>query len=248
MINVQQLHHTYADGTKALCGIDLQIEDGEFLLICGPNGSGKTTLIRHLNGILQPSAGQVQVNGLSTTGDTAAIRGMVGMVFQDADSQIIGETVQEDVAFGPENMGLSKKEIEERVRWALSTMGLQELADKPCYLLSGGEKRRVTIAGMLVMHPDTMIFDEPFSNLDYRGVRDTLRHLVEFHKQGRTVVITTHDVEKVIAHADRIVIMEGGRVAAHGSPDRMTPQLQRYGVRPPCYHITGSRPLSWLSG
>src|SRR4030042_3608977 len=159
------------------------------------------------------------------------------MVFQDADSQIVGETVREDVAFGPENLRLPPEEITARVDWVLRLMGLENLSEKPCYLLSGGEKRRLSIAGVLAMKPKMILFDEPFSHLDYPGIQEILKHMVDLHRQGHTLVVTTHDVEKVIAHVDRIAIIHGGELKAAGLPEEPIRELSRFGVRPPCYAL-----------
>jgi biotin transport system ATP-binding protein len=247
MIEIRNLHHQYPDGTRALKGIDLTIPEGEFLLICGPNGSGKTTLIRLICGLLMPTAGSVLINGLDSQRASQEVRRLVGMVFQDADSQIVGETVREDVAFGPENLGLSSEEIAERVDWALRVMGLEDLSEKPCYLLSGGEKRRLSIAGVLAMQPQTILFDEPFSHLDYPGIQEVLRHMVHLHRQRHTLVVTTHDVEKVIAHVDRIAIIHDGELKAVGLPEKLIVELPRFGIRPPCYALLGKEKISWLS-
>ena len=247
MIEIRNLHHHYPDGTRALKGIDLTIPVGEFLLICGPNGSGKTTLIRLICGLLKPTAGSVLINGLDSQYASQEVRRLVGMVFQDADSQIVGETVREDVAFGPENLGLSSEELAERVDWALRVMGLEDLAEKPCYLLSGGEKRRLSIAGVLAMQPQTILFDEPFSHLDYPGIQEVLRHMVHLHRQRHTLVVTTHDVEKVIAHVDRIAIIHDGELKAVGLPEKLIAELPRFGIRPPCYALLGKEKISWLS-
>lgn len=247
MIEIRNLRHDYPDGTRALKGIDLTIPEGEFLLICGPNGSGKTTLIRLISGILKPTAGAVHVNGLDPIHDSREVRRLVGMVFQDPDSQIVGETVREDVAFGPENLALSPEEINERVDWALRIMGLKDLSEKPCYLLSGGEKRRLSIAGVLAMRPRVILFDEPFSFLDYPGIQEVLKHLVCLHREGHTLLLTTHDVEKVIAHVDRIAVIHDGKLKAEGPPEELVMKLSRFGIRPPCYAILGKERLSWLS-
>ncbi len=246
MIEIKNLHHHYPDGTRALKGIDLAISKGEFLLICGPNGSGKTTLIRLISGLLKPTAGSVQVNGLDPIRDSREVRRLVGMVFQDPDSQIVGETVKEDVAFGPENLGLPPKEITERVDWALRVMGLKDLSEKPCYLLSGGEKRRLAIAGVLAMRPEVILFDEPFSFLDYPGIREVLKHMVHLNREGHTLVVTTHDVEKVIAHVDRIAIIHNGELKKAGPPEELMLKLPEFGIRPPCYALFGKGKVSWL--
>ena len=246
MIILRDLTHHYADGTAALKGISLTVTDGEFLLICGPNGSGKTTLLRHLNGLLKPSSGSVEVDGWEASRHEREVMQRVGMVFQEADTQIIGETVEEDVAFGPENLGLPPEEVRKRVDEALAMMALELIRDKPCHRLSGGQKRRVAIAGVLAMRPQVLLIDEPFANLDYAGVRQTLEHLVTLHCQGKTIVVTTHDVEKVIAHADRVVVLHDGLIKIQGSPREVTSSLRAYGIRPPCFSLPGKGAVSWL--
>jgi biotin transport system ATP-binding protein len=246
MIEIKNLHHHYPDGTRALKGIDLAISKGEFLLICGPNGSGKTTLIRLISGLMKPTSGSIQVNGLNPVRDSKEVRRLVGMVFQDPDSQIVGETVKEDVAFGPENLGLPPKEIADRVDWALRVMGLKDLSEKPCYLLSGGEKRRLAIAGVLAMRPEVILFDEPFSFLDYPGIREVLKHMVHLNREGHTLVVATHDVEKVIAHVNRIAIIHNGELKKAGPPEELMEKLPEFGIRPPCYALFGKGKVSWL--
>ncbi len=246
MIQIRNLHHHYPDGTRALKGVDLTISDGEFLLICGPNGSGKTTLIRLICGLLKPTTGSIEVNRLDPVRDSRELRRLVGMVFQDPDSQIVGETVREDVAFGPENLGLPVEEIAERVDWSLRVMGLKDLSEKPCYLLSGGEKRRLAIAGVLAMRPQVILFDEPFSFLDYPGIQEVLKHMVDLHREGHTLVVSTHDVEKVIAHVDRIAILNGGELKMTGPSEEILSKLSQFGIRPPCYSLLGGKKISWL--
>jgi cobalt transport protein ATP-binding subunit len=246
MIQLQNLHHRYPDGTYALRGIELTILKGEFLLICGSNGSGKTTLLRIMSGLMKPTDGSISINGLNPVKDSHKVRQIVGMVFQDPDSQIVGETVREDIAFGPENLGFSLKEVNERVDWALEKMGLQDLSEKPCYLLSGGEKRRLAIAGVIAMKPEVILFDEPFSHLDYPGIQEVLKYMAQLHQEGHTLIVTTHDVEKVIAHIDRIAIIEKGEIKASGLPDHLVKELPRFGVRPPCYVLLGGEKISWL--
>ncbi len=246
MINIQDLNYSYPDGTPALKGITLDIHDGEFLLVCGPNGSGKTTLIRHFNGLLKPSSGIIRVDGLDPVKAEKQVMQRVGMVFQDADSQIVGETVAEDVAFGPENLGLTPDEVTDRVASALSMVGLASLHHRPCHLLSGGEKRRVAIAGVLAMQSRILVFDEPFANLDYSGVRQVLEQILQLHRSGHTIIVATHDVEKVIIHADRVAVISKGELKALAPSQSIIPELSRYDIRPPCYSLLGERPISWL--
>ncbi len=246
MIEIKNLDHHYPDGTHALKGINLTIQKGEFLLVCGPNGSGKTTLIRLISGLFKPTSGSIHVHGFNTLNDSKEVRGLVGMVFQDPDSQIVGETVKEDIAFGPENLGLPVEEIRERVDWALQVMGLKDLSEKPCYLLSGGEKRRLAIAGVMAMKPQVILFDEPFANLDYPGIQEVLRYMIQLHQEGHTLVVTTHDVEKVIAHVNRMAVMQRGEIKASGLPESLVKELSRFGVRPPCYVLLGREKMTWL--
>lgn len=246
MIQIRNLHYRYADGTYAIRGIHLHVEKGEFLLICGPNGSGKTTLLRLLSGLLTPSEGSILIHGYDSLKESFKVRQRVGLVFQDADCQIVGETVREDVAFGPENLGLPRKVIDQRVSWALERMGLQGLAEKPCYLLSGGEKRRLAIAGVIAMKPDILLFDEPFANLDYPGVQEALRCMIQLHQEGHTLIVTTHEVEKVIAHVDRMAVLQRGKIEALGLPENLAQDLPLFGIRPPCYVLLGKERLSWL--
>ena len=245
MIEVQDLEYRYPDGTIALRGVTMEVPDGEFLLVCGPNGSGKTTLIRHVNGLLRPFSGSIRVDGFDATRAAAEVMQRVGMVFQDADSQIVGETVREDVAFGPENLGLSPAEVSARVEEALGMTGIRHLAEKSCHLLSGGEKRRVAVAGVLAMQPRIVIFDEPFANLDYPGVRQVLGEILKLHGKGHTIIVTTHDIEKVVAHVDRIAVIHQGALKAIGTPGEVIPVLASFDVCPPRSGPAGEDFASW---
>jgi biotin transport system ATP-binding protein len=247
MIAIEDLEYHYPDGTIALQGVTFSIEAGEFLVICGANGSGKTTLLRHLNGLLTPTRGTVRVDGLDTVQHGVQVRQLVGMVFQDADCQIVAETVAEDVAFGPENLGLATDEVAFRVEEALAAMGIQNLGSKPIHRLSGGEKRRVAIAGVLAMEPRVVVFDEPFANLDYSGVQQVLREILKLHRRGHTIVVATHDLEKVIAHAERLAILSRGTLQMLSSPQELLSELPKFGIRPPCYALLGAQVLSWLN-
>jgi cobalt transport protein ATP-binding subunit len=248
MIEILGVSYRYPEGSHALRDVSLTIPDGEFLLLCGPNGSGKTTLIRLINGLIRPSSGRILVDGLDTARANGEVLRRVGMVFQDADSQIVGETVAEDVAFGPENLGLTPAEVEERVTASLRQVNIENLAEKPCHLLSGGEKRRVAIAGVLALRPSVLIFDEPFANLDYAGVRQVLEQIVKLHEEGHTILLTTHDVEKVIAHVERIAILHHGEIKAAAAPESILPFLPHYDIRPPCHVLLGEKAPSWLAG
>ena len=247
LIEIDNLTHRFADGHLGLDGVCLTVAAGSFVVIAGANGSGKTTLLRHLNGLLGPTAGKVWVEGVEVARDPARARRRVGMVFQDADTQIVGETVADDVAFGPENLGLGRDAVADRVAAALDAMNLTAVRDMPPHLLSGGEKRRLAIAGVLAMDPVVIVFDEPFSNLDYPGVRSVLRRMLELRAMGKTLIVTTHDLEKVVAHADRLVVLDRGRLVGDGLPVDLMGDIERYGVRRPCTVRLGGAMESWLS-
>ncbi len=247
IIEIENLTHRFADGTIGIRDINLAIRRGTLVVIAGPNGSGKTTLLRHLNGLLLPTAGSVRVAEIPIEENLLRARQLVGMMFQDADSQIIGETVYEDVAFGPENLRLDRREIQQRVDHALQTVGLKALADQRPHLLSGGEKRRLAIAGVLAMQPQVIVFDEPFASLDYPGVKQVLRQVLDLHRSGHTIVVTTHDLEKIIAHADRLILMQSGSIVRDGNPEEIVDHLEACGVRKPCAYRLGVGAESWLN-
>ena len=246
IIEIDHLSHTFTDGSIGLRDIHLNIEKGSVVVLVGSNGSGKTTLLRHLNGLLLPTGGEVRIEGVPVASDLGAARQKVGMVFQDTDSQIVGETVFEDIAFGPENLKLGREEINRRVTQSMDVLGLSGRAEDRPHLLSGGQKRRLTIAGILAMEPAILVFDEPFSNLDYPGILSVLRYIVDLHQQGHTILLTTHDLEKVIAHADRLLIMEGGRIVRDDRPEDLFQELEAFGVRQPCATRLGGEVRSWL--
>ena len=246
IIEISDLTHQFGGGGQGLSGVNLTIRDGEFVVLAGRNGSGKTTLLRHLNGLILPQKGKVKIMGLPVEDHLARIRQAVGMVFQDADSQIVGETVYDDVAFGPENLCFDRGEIRQRVGRSLEAVGLTGRDDHRPHTLSGGEKRRLAIAGILAMEPKVVVLDEPFSNLDYPGIRQVLGRIVALHRSGRTIIVATHDLEKVIAHADRLVIMSEGRIVKDGLPADLLKETEIYGVKEPCASRLGAKIESWL--
>jgi biotin transport system ATP-binding protein len=199
-----------------------------------------------MNGLLRPTSGSVRVAGVEVAKDLLRARTRVGMMFQDAESQIIGETVYDDVAFGPENLQLERAEIERRVQAALAATGLVHLAEKRPHRLSGGEKRRLAIAGILAMQPRVIVCDEPFSNLDYAGVRQVLEEIVKLHRWGKTVLLATHDLEKVLAHADRLIFMRDGKIESDGPPSALLAAAEDFGVRRPRSAGRAVEAMSWL--
>lgn len=247
IIEIEDLSHRFSDGTVGLDSINLTIREGEFVVVGGQNGSGKTTLLRHLNGLLLPSAGIVRLAGIPVFKDLPRARQMVGMVFQDTDSQIVGETVYDEVAFGPENLCLKPNDIKRRVSGALKLVGLTHLADQRPNVLSGGEKRRLVIAGILAMEPRILAFDEPFSNLDYPGTMQVLKQILTLHRGGQTILIAVHNLQEVIAFANRLVLMNKGKVVRNGRPYELIEELEGFGIREPCPVRLEMEIQSWLS-
>lgn len=223
LIRIEGLHYSYQAGTRqpiaALRGIDLTIGAGEHVAVIGANGSGKSTLLRHLNALLLPTQGNVWVRDWNTrhAANLRHIRSTVAMVFQNPDSQIVASTVEEDVAFGPENLGVPQQELRERVEWALSVVGLTELRQHASHLLSAGQKQRLAIAAALAMRPNCLLFDEATAMLDPAGrgrMLDTMRAL---HHDGMTIVTATHHMGEA-AQAQRIVVLSAGQVVLQGEP------------------------------
>ncbi|SHK50841.1 biotin transport system ATP-binding protein [Desulfatibacillum alkenivorans DSM 16219] len=246
VLEFKKVTHTFAGGTRGLSGVSFRAAPGEFIILCGKNGSGKTTLLRHMNALSLPSEGEVLVAGVSTRKNPVQARQVVGMVFSDVRNQIVGETVADDVAFGPENLGLPEEEINKRVKASLEAVGMGHMGDRRPYLLSGGEKQRTAVAGVLAMESRVIVFDEPFSNLDYPGVKQVLQQMVNLHGLGKTIIVATHDIEKVAAHAGRILVMDNGRLALDCSLEEAAPDLEKYGVRRPCASLFGREVDSWL--
>lgn len=214
IVEVCDLSHTYPDGTEALKGVSIRIEHGGAVALVGANGAGKSTLLLHLNGYLPVTRGTVRVGDvLLSPGTLAAARRAVGMVFQNPDDQLFMPTVEEDVAFGPLNQGLSAGEVEQRVRVALERVGMAHVRTRPPYRLSAGEKRAVAIATVLAMEPDVLVMDEPSSHLDPRGRRRLIEML---HSFEHTRIIATHDLELVVEVCPRVIVLDGGRVVADG--------------------------------
>ena len=192
-----------------------------------------------------PTSGLIRVNGKDISKHLVETRRTVGMVFQDPDTQMVGDTVFDEVAFGPENLKLTRARINETVTRILKTLNLYHLKDRNPSTLSGGEKRKVAIAGILAMDPEVIVFDEPFSNLDYPGILQVLTTIMGLSRAGQTIMIATHDIEPVIFEATRMMIMENGSIMEDGGPLNLVHRLESYGVREPCFSKFGLEPASW---
>ena len=227
-IEVSHLTHCYSEGsalrTVALNDVSFRIENGEFVGIIGHTGSGKSTLVQHLNGLLKPTSGQVLVDGEDLNGEHVnrrALRQRIGLVFQYPEYQLFEETVAKDIAFGPKNQGLSAAEIDERVRYAMDCVHLdyQKYAERSPFELSGGQMRRVAIAGVLAMRPSVLILDEPTAGLDPRGRDRILSMLEELHAQENvTILMVSHSMDDMARLATRLIVMSDGKIVADGTP------------------------------
>ena len=208
----------------AVKNVDLEIEDGSFVCICGENGSGKSTLAKLMNGLLQPTSGVVTVDGRTTATDQEeelfAIRQKVGMVFQNPDNQMIASIIEDEIAFGPENLGVPREEIGERIEYALSAVGMTEYRHNTPYKLSGGQEQRIAIAAVLAMRPEVLVLDESTAMLDPKGRAEVLKVAHELNDQGITIVLITHFMEEA-TQADRVVVMSEGRIVMDGTPEKV---------------------------
>lgn len=247
MIKIRDLYHEFfkrnengdiVEHIQAVNGITIDIKQGEFVAILGHNGSGKSTLAKHLNGILQPTKGTVYVNDLDIRDENhlLSIRKQAGMVFQNPDNQIVGTLVEEDVAFGLENIGVPTKEIWKRVDQSLETVGMSKYRHHSPMKLSGGQKQRVAIAGIMAMEPDCIILDEPTAMLDPMGRKDVMETILALNKEKNiTIILITHNMEEVV-EADTIYVMDQGKVVEKGKPKEIfskVEEMKAYGLEVP---------------
>lgn len=242
IVEARDLGYTYPDGHQALHGVSFSVHHGEAVAVIGGNGAGKSTLLQHLNGFLRASSGEVLIGEMPVTHATLPqVRRTVGSVFQYPDDQLFMPTVYEDVAFGPLNMGLPPDEVERRVCAALDTVGAGQLAARPPYRLSGGEKRMVAIAGVLAMEPSILVLDEPSDSLDPAARRRLINLLRSF---SHTRIIATHDLDLVLDLCSRVLVMQGGRIEADGAPEEIFEDaalLERCRLEPPLSWQRASR-------
>ena len=238
-VRVSCVRHVYADRTQVhLCGLDFVVQKGQRVVILGPNGSGKSTLLYHILGLLEPNEGDVSVFGVNPARSFNKIRERVGVVLQNVDEQILAPTVWDDVSFSPRNYGYPEREVDRMVDAVLEEVGIAHLRDKVCHLLSGGEKRKVALAGALVLNPELLVMDEPFEGLDPASKSDLSALLNELHaKNGMTMVTATHDVHAVPDLADLVyVLVAGGEITARGSVEDIfadAARLKASNIEPP---------------
>lgn len=237
MINIQNVSKTFetSEGeNQALKNVSFQIEEGQCVVIGGENGSGKSVLMSIIAGLEEADEGKVETSG------------RVGLVFQEAETQILGETPREDIAFGPKNLGWSKDEITQAVENALEKTGLTKKADFPARFLSGGEKRRLAVACMIAMNLPVIILDEPFANLDYVGVKQVNALIKDLKAEGKTVVILTHEIEKCLALADKFIVLFRGQKVFEGSPSEgLKTNLEDWNIRNPLTAYSSLKDLVW---
>ena len=239
--SIAKAFKTYPDNKefRALDNVSLCVYSGDFIVIAGANGSGKTLLMSIIAGLDEPDSGRVTLRG-------ELARGKPGLVFQDADAQILGETPEEDVQFGLKSAGCPKAELKARTENALAACGLLEKKDFPARLMSGGEKRRLAVAAMLALGRSAIIFDEPFANLDWPGVRQVCAILEKLKNEGRTVIVLTHEIEKVLALANRFVVLDKGRIQFDGAPEEgLKIDLGQFGIRNPLSKYESAKDMLW---
>lgn len=224
-LSTENLSFTYPDGTQALKNINIEIEKGEKVAIIGPNGAGKSTLFSHFNGLTEPTSGCVKIEGKAISfekDELLKVRQKVGIVFQDPNDQLFAPTVKEDIAFGPMNLGLSYDEVEKRVEDALKMVGMENYENKTPHHLSGGQQKRIAIAGIIAMKPEIMILDEPTAGLDPKGRDEILDLLAAMHKErGITIILVSHSMEDVAKYVGRIIVMNQGQVMFDDVPKKV---------------------------
>ncbi|MBR3140216.1 MAG: ATP-binding cassette domain-containing protein [Methanobrevibacter sp.] len=223
-LETKNLTFTYPDGTQALKNVNIQIKKGEKIAIMGPNGAGKSTLFSHFNGLTEPTSGYVEVAGekiIFEKDKLLEVRQKVGIVFQDPNDQLFAPTVKEDVAFGPMNLGLEHDEVERRIEESLKMVGMEGFEEKTPHHLSGGQQKRVAIAGIIAMRPEIMILDEPTAGLDPEGVDKVLNILNDLNREGISIIISSHDIEMVSQFAEKIFILYNGEIIDSGDKQKI---------------------------
>lgn len=228
-LSTENLSFTYPDGTQALKNINIEIEKGEKVAIIGPNGAGKSTLFSHFNGLTEPTSGCVKIEDKPISfekDELLKVRQKVGIVFQDPNDQLFAPTVKEDIAFGPMNLGLSYDEVEKRVEDALKMVGMENYEDNTPHHLSGGQQKRIAIAGIIAMKPELMILDEPTAGLDPDGVEKVLNIMNQLNEEGMTLIISSHDIDMISKYADKIFVLYNGEIIESGNKNKIFSDME----------------------
>ena len=228
-LSTENLSFTYPDGTQALKNINIEIEKGEKVAIIGPNGAGKSTLFSHFNGLTEPTSGCVKIEDKPISfekDELLKVRQKVGIVFQDPNDQLFAPTVKEDIAFGPMTLGLSYDEVEKRVEDALKMVGMENYEDKTPHHLSGGQQKRIAIAGIIAMKPELMILDEPTAGLDPDGVEKVLNIMNQLNEEGMTLIISSHDIDMISKYADKIFVLYNGEIIESGNKNKIFSDME----------------------
>lgn len=239
LLEVKGLTRSFDRNRSVLRDVSFALREGSWTILAGSNGSGKTVLMNHLNGLERPDRGEILFRGRNIRAMGEEIRRRVGLVFQNSDLQFVEQTVARELAFGPVNLGMGRAEIDRRVDRVREELGLDRLMDRRPHTLSGGEKKRVAIGGILAMEPELLVLDEPFTGLDWEGVNQVLRTLISLHERGMTVLLITHDLAKCVGHSDHMIILSEGQVRECGDPEALLPRVEEWGIRKP-------EGLTWL--
>ena len=245
LLRVKGLFYSLGEDKTMLSNLSFSIQEGSFTLLCGPNGAGKSTLLRILKGLYPLEAGTIVLEGKDVTKREKDRLRKIGLVFQDADSQFVGQSVEKDIRFGLENLNLPLEEQNRRIDEVLHLLSMKEQRHRHPHCLSGGEKRKLAIAGVLAMQPKLILLDEPFANLDFRSTGATLKLLLRLQKEGHTIILVSHEIEKCMAHADHVLVLDDGLLVEDGSPEKVLPRLQGHGIHVP--HGIPLEKLTWLA-
>lgn len=233
-------------GKDLLKSISTTFEPGSFTIMAGPNGSGKSLLMRCLNGLLKPTSGEVLLDKKPVLKKIKETRKKIGIVFQNPDYQFVEQTVEDDIMFGPKNLKLEWNIVESRTEQALKAVNLEGFNDRHPHTLSGGEKRRAAVAGIIAVEPEILILDEPFTALDRDGAVDLLRIITKLHSKGTTIILISHDLEKCLAHADKLIILQKGELVFDGLPKDAIDKLELWGIRKPYGKDRSIKSMTWL--
>ncbi len=244
LLRVENLTYTVGENRSILKEVSFSIPKGSFTLLLGPNGAGKSALLRILKGLYPLKEGTIFLDNEDVTKKEKTRLGKIGLVFQDADSQIVGQSVEKDLRFGVANMGLEVGEQDRRIEEVLELLSMENQRHQNPHTLSGGEKRKLAIAGVLVMQPKLILLDEPFANLDYRSILATLKLLLRLQQEGHTIILVSHEIEKCLAHTDYVLVLEQGSLVEEGTPEEVLPKLTAHGVYVPKGKLL--KELTWL--